>query len=117
MIVKILLVVFVVAMVAFAILVIVGEFYLEPKYDLQQKDVEVVAGPHVGRDGRVVDFPWMYNMWHYSTVCINIAANEEEKQRMIQQALDRDVGWKLPEDAEHENRYNLIDSKTGKRKG
>lgn len=51
----------------------------------------ILNGPNAGRSGKY----WgilPFDLW----VTINVAANEEEKQKLIEDYLARDVGWKMP---------------------
>jgi len=39
--------------------------------------VKIIEGPHQGRRGRVVSFPYALNLWHF-WVTVNVPATEEE---------------------------------------
>lgn len=41
------------------------------------KYVRIKNGPHVGREGFLVSYPWIGNLWH-TWVVVNVAANAKE---------------------------------------
>lgn len=70
-------------LIAAAVLLLVGEIVgkltAPYKKDLLHSPifVRITAGPHAGREGNVVSFPWVGNLWHRRLV-INVPATEEE---------------------------------------
>jgi hypothetical protein len=57
-------------------------------------DVEVIAGPHIGRRGRVVSLPWIGNLWHL-WMTVNVPATSREEQWWCKRAWITVHRWQV----------------------
>jgi len=62
----------------------------------KDREALITKGKHAGRKGKVVSC-WPFDL----VVCINTSPSFEEQEKIIQDRLKRNSGWKLPHEAKH----------------